>query len=442
MQRFAPPRILIPGLIAIAVFMTGDGFELTFLSKYLVSLGLAATQASTVITAYGLLAALAGWASGVLAETFGVRRIMLIGAAWWVCLHLVLLCVALPSRSFALILPVYALRGLAYPLFIYSFVVHITQKVPAATRASAMGWFWTAYSVGVGCLGSWIPARTVPVIGEYRTLWFSLAWSVAGAGICFVMVGRDDRRSTAPDGRGTLQALSSGVTLIGRNRQIALTTVVRVICNLSLYGFPVVMPLYLTDRAYGGAWFSMSQWMTVWGIQFATTVVGNVLWGWVGDRYGWMRQMRWYGCWFCALATLGFYYAPQVLGGSTAALTALAVLLGLGFTAFVPMGAVFPALAPREQGAAISANNLASGLTTFVGPGIVTLLLPVAGVAGVCWTYAGLYLLGSLLTVWIRPPQPGFDEHGRRVARLEPETRPAATARPILQHAPQGASLS
>ncbi|MBE6481815.1 MAG: hypothetical protein E7Z94_05460 [Actinomyces ruminicola] len=43
--------------------MTGDGDEPTFLSKYLVSLGFAATQASTVITAYGLMAALAGGAS-------------------------------------------------------------------------------------------------------------------------------------------------------------------------------------------------------------------------------------------------------------------------------------------------------------------------------------------------------------------------------------------
>ncbi|WP_180272212.1 hypothetical protein [Actinomyces ruminis] len=38
------------------------------LPKYLVCLGFAAAQAATAITAYGLMAALAGWASGVLAE--------------------------------------------------------------------------------------------------------------------------------------------------------------------------------------------------------------------------------------------------------------------------------------------------------------------------------------------------------------------------------------
>ncbi|MBW3070208.1 MFS transporter [Actinomyces sp. 594] len=414
-MRLAPPKILIPGLIAIAVFMTGDGFELTFLSKYLVSLGFAATQASTVITAYGLMAALAGWASGVMAETFGVRRIMLIGAGLWISLHLMFIGVAIPSGLYPLILVVYAGRGLAYPLFIYSFVVYITQKVAPASRASAMGWFWTAYSIGIGCLGSWIPARTINFIGERGTLWFSLAWTITGGLLCLLFVGRGEPQPVRGDLRDTLRQLSVGVTILGTNREVALTAIVRVICNLSLYGFPVIMPLYLTTAGYGEEWFTMPQWMTIWGIQFAVTVFGNLFWGWIGDRYGWMRQMRWYGCWFCAAATLGFYYVPQFLGGNMIALGAAAVLLGMGVTAFVPMAAVFPALAPEHRGAAISANNLASGLTTFVGPGLVTLLLPHIGVAGVCWTYTALYLLGSLITVFIHPDQPGFDRNGRRL---------------------------
>lgn len=73
-------RKLLPGFLAIAVFMTGDGFELTFLSKYVVDQGFSSSQASLLFTMYGLVAALAGWSSGVLAELFGAKRIMLIGA--------------------------------------------------------------------------------------------------------------------------------------------------------------------------------------------------------------------------------------------------------------------------------------------------------------------------------------------------------------------------
>ncbi|WP_243106755.1 MFS transporter [Actinomyces lilanjuaniae] len=96
----------------------------------------------------------------------------------------------------------------------------------------------------------------------------------------------------------------------------------------------------------------------------------------------------------------------------------------MGFTAFVPMGAIFPAIAPEHRGAAISAHNLASGLTTFFGPAIATALLPFVGFGGVCWAYALLYLLGSLITVFIRPPQPGFTPEGRRL----PVSREAASA--------------
>ena len=96
-----------------------------------------------------------------------------------------------------------------------------------------------------------------------------------------------------------------------------------------------------------------------------------------------------------------------------------AVVLGLGISAFVPMGAVFPALAPEHKGAAISAHNLASGLTTFFGPLIATVLISTVGFGGVCWTYATCYAIGSLATFGIHPHQPGFDDRGHRIATIE-----------------------
>ena len=149
------------GFIAIAVFMTGDGFELTFLSKYIVDQGFSSSQASLMFTMYGLMAAVAGWASGVLAEMFGAKRIMLIGAISWICLHLVFLTMALPSGSYALMLAVYAMRGVGYPLFIYSFVVLISQTVDPGKLATAMGWFWTSYSFGIGVFGAYLPRFTM-----------------------------------------------------------------------------------------------------------------------------------------------------------------------------------------------------------------------------------------------------------------------------------------
>ena len=61
----------------------------------------------------------------------------------------------------------YMLRGMGYPLFIYSFVVLLAQTVDPGKLASAMGWFWTSYSFGIGVFGAYLPAFITPVIGEY-----------------------------------------------------------------------------------------------------------------------------------------------------------------------------------------------------------------------------------------------------------------------------------
>lgn len=112
-----------------------------------------------------------------------------------------------------------------------------------------------------------------------------------------------------------LRELSRGVTILKDNHQIALAAVLRVICNLTLYGFPVIMPLYLaTHTNGGGAWYQVTEWSTIWGLLFVVTVFGNVFWGRMGDCFGWMSQMRWWGCWLSALGTLAMYYVPQLFG--------------------------------------------------------------------------------------------------------------------------------
>src|SRR3954447_6381328 len=405
--------------------MTGDGFELTFLSKYLVDLGYTQVDAALVFTVYGFVAAFSAWSSGVVAEMFGPRRVMITGGVLWLGLHVVFLSVGIGSGSLPLILAIYGVRALAYPLFIYAFVVLIAQSVDRGRLASAMGWYWAAYSLGIGVLGTYLPSALIPVVGERTTLWLALIPVAAGLLICVTLVPRNAGSGAIAqtlDRRARLRELARGATILGENRQIMLAAIVRVICNLTLFGFPVIMPLYLASETGGGqAWFDVTQWMRIWGLMFAVTLFTNVIWGRVGDRFGWMRQMRWYGCLGCVVATLAFYYIPQVFGANMPLMMAAAVLLGIAVSAFVPMGAIFPALAPDHRGAAISAHNLAAGVSTFLGPAIATALLPALGPGGVCWAYAALYVVGAVITLFIHPPQPGIVQ--RRVARdVVPQT--------------------
>lgn len=108
LERLGVPRTLMLGFLAVAIFMTGDGFELTFLSKFMVDQGFSSSQASLLITVYGLFAAFGGWSAGVLAEMFGARKVMMFGACWWIGVHLLFLGVAIPSHIYPLILGLYA----------------------------------------------------------------------------------------------------------------------------------------------------------------------------------------------------------------------------------------------------------------------------------------------------------------------------------------------
>ncbi|BAN99855.1 hypothetical protein E05_50890 [Plautia stali symbiont] len=67
--------------------MTGDGFEMAFLSKHIVDLGFTPSQAAMVVTIYGLAAAVSAWATGVIAELITPQRAMTIGFIFWCILH-------------------------------------------------------------------------------------------------------------------------------------------------------------------------------------------------------------------------------------------------------------------------------------------------------------------------------------------------------------------
>lgn len=403
------PLALLGGYIAIVFCMTGDGIEQAFLSKYLVSLGFTARDSALVFTVYGATAALSSWLSGVLADVFTPRRIMLIGVAWWLAFHVLFLVFGLSHSNLPLTLLFYGIRGFAYPLFFYGFFVWVVEKSRPHELASAIGWTWGMFTIGYGIIGSYLPGFTIGWIGYMGTLWMSMAWVFAGGLLIFFFTGTDaplKPRHARDDGHqapGKLAEIGKCVTLIFHNRNIALALVTRIICNLSLFGFPVIMPLFYTSSRIG---FTVSQWAFIWGTFFLVQPVTNVLWGLIGDRIGWMRQMRWVGFVGCGTATLLFYWLPLHYPHNMKVATVAALLFAFTITSFVPMGAIFPMMEPDHKGAAVSVQNLGGGLANFGGPMLAALILPVWGFAGVVVVYGVLYYFAAVLTFFIHVDQP------------------------------------
>ncbi|WP_341533057.1 MFS transporter, partial [Enterobacter hormaechei] len=100
-QWLGLPLNLLWGYLAIAVFMTGDGFELAFLSHYIKSLGFTPAEASFAFTLYGLAAALSAWISGVVAEIITPQKTMLIGFVLWCVFHVLFLVFGLGQANYA-----------------------------------------------------------------------------------------------------------------------------------------------------------------------------------------------------------------------------------------------------------------------------------------------------------------------------------------------------
>jgi polyol permease family len=399
------PLALLGGYIAIVFCMTGDGIEQAFLSKYVVNLGFTAGDSALLFTVYGATAALASWLSGVLADVFTPRRIMLVGVAWWLVFHVLFLWLGLGHLNLPLMLLFYGIRGVAYPLFFYGFFVWVVQRSRPHELASAIGWTWSMFTIGYGIVGSYLPSFTIQWIGYMGTLWMSMAWVFAGGLLIYFFTGGISSTPNASIERGESKfgEITKCVTLIFNNRNIALALITRIICNLSLFGFPVIMPLLYTSPRVG---FSVPEWARIWGMFFLVQPVTNVLWGLIGDRIGWMRQMRWVGFCGCGTASLLFYWIPIHYPHNMFAASIAALLFAITVTAFVQMGAIFPMMEPKHKGAAVSVQNLGGGLANFGGPMLAALILPLWGFKGVVIVYGTLYYTAAVLTLFIHVDQP------------------------------------
>ncbi|MDQ9130385.1 MFS transporter [Serratia fonticola] len=410
------PLNLIWGYMAIAIFMTGDGFEMAFLSHYIKELGFTPAQSSLVFTVYGFAAALAAWVSGVLAEVITPQKTMLIGFLMWCIFHVLFLTFGLGQQNYALILLFYGIRGLAYPLFLYSFIVIIVHNVKDSSLSSALGWFWAVYSVGIGVAGSYIPSVTIPYLGELGTLWLALLFCGIGGGIAMFSL----RNVSVPKHQGSTKEkfteLSRAVTLFHSNKNILYASMVRIINTLSLFGFPVIMPMMFVDELG----FTMAEWLKIWTVFFATTIFFNIFWGIVSEKMGWMRVVRWFGCVGMAVSSLSFYYIPQYFGNNFYIALIPAVSLGIFVAAFVPMTAVFPALEPNHKGAAISTYNLSAGLSNFLAPAIAVILLPRFDTIGVVIAYTLLYIFAFFISYLINVEQPGFERKESELVKYIP----------------------
>jgi polyol permease family len=389
------------GFVAVLLLMCACGIESGFLSAYLVGRGISSSAVALVFTVYGITAAFASWLSGALSDLWGPKRVMFIGLAIWLVFHIALLTLGIGPGNYELILLCYGMRGFGYPLFAYGFLVWITVATPARNLGTSLGWFWFAFAGGFPTLGSLLATYFIPVMGQLHTLWLALIFVVlAGAALLGVREPMGSRR-LAPAGEDPIRTLLSSATIAWQVPKIGMGGIVRAINTAAQLGFLVFLPVYCT-KTIG---FTLSQWLRLLTALSVVNVIFNLLFGIIGDKFGWRRTVALFGGLGCAASTLALYYSMQGRPPNYMLAVVSGMFFGAMLSAYTPLGAIMAALAPDRKGAAMSILNFGAGASAWVGPAIAGIFLPIIGVGGVMWIYAILYVISAAITWTMKVPE-------------------------------------
>ena len=387
--------------LGLLVFMIGDGVEVGYLSPFLVSTGLTEHYVALMFTVYGVVAACAAGCSGILCERLGTRWVMAAGLVLWIVPQIVFLGFGLPGHVAPILLASYAVRGAGYPLFAYGLLTLLVKTVETGKLGLAVGLFWFCFSCGLPTLGVVASQFLLPVIGPVSTLWAALG-AVALGGLLALRLpaktpsierGRGEWRSSGATMRATAR-------LVRDNPALGLACVVRAINSSPSHGIVIFMPFYFARTLHLPA----GRWLVFLEVIFASNIVFNLLIGAISDFVSWRQTIVWVGGVGSALSCLGLYWMPATfapIGG--VAFYLAAVLFGMTLAGYVPLSALAPSLLPEHQGVAMSALNLGAGCSVWLGPLIVYLFEPVAGVKGVIVIYAAMFLISAFLSRYIVP---------------------------------------
>ncbi|QNL50440.1 MFS transporter [Olivibacter sp. SDN3] len=398
-NRVGLPRSLSWGYLGVLIFMMGDGVEQGWLSPYLLVHNMSIEQSASLFTVYGITIAVSSWFSGVLAESYGPRKAMVVGLLLYIIGTVGFVGYGMGSLNYPVMLATYAVRGFGYPLFAYSFLVWITYRTPQQMLGRAVGWFWFVFTGGLNVLGAYYSSWAIERLGYQNTLWSSIFWVALGA-LFALVINKDHFILKSSDNSNTkTQELMKGFTIIKEEPKVLLGGIVRVINTTAQFAFPVFLPIYMAQFN-----ISTKEWLQIWGTIFTANIVFNLIFGFIGDRLGWRNTIIWFGGIGCGITTLLLFYAPAWFGGNYWIIMMAGVLWGALLAGYVPLSALVPSLVTKDKGAAMAILNLGAGLPVFVGPAIVGLLIGSIGSEGVIWILAGLYFLSAVLTTFITLP--------------------------------------
>lgn len=408
-DRIGVPHSIRIGFLAVLIFMTGNAVETNFIAPHMErALGPHASVTATIISLYGLAVLIGSYLAGALSDLFGPHWVMMAGYVIWMVFQVGFL-FSLAAGSVPLVFLTYFLRGFGYPLFAFAFLVWVNAVVPRRRNGTAVGWFYVMFTGGLPTLGSLVAVVLIPTFGggnrgETGAMVASMALVTVGFALTFAIRDPNGRGRLVPRSESAAAVITDGIRLCYRQPQVFAGFWVRIINTAPQYGMFIILPGVIA----GTLGWSQSQWLLMSTYVYASNILLNAVFGAIGDNWGWVRTVRWFGVLGSSIGLLAWWYVPHwVEHGSTWGYV-LSVLAGVSFgvllAGFVPLGAILPAMTDHK-GAAMAVYTTAAGGAAFLGGAVVALVQPWAGDVGVVWAFVVLYAISFVLCSVLKVPQ-------------------------------------
>jgi predicted MFS family arabinose efflux permease len=389
------------GLVSIFLFMSGSVIESSWIADFWVNqdIGMTLGLAGLIISMFGVVAAVASFFVGALYEKLGPRLEMFIGAGAWLLAQVLFLAVALPIKSLPLIAVTYAIRGMGAPLFVYSFYTWVLYRSDPSKASTITGAFGFALTFGGSIVATTLAGIALPLVGGTALMWLGTVLVVLAAisGLTMIRYGATSRRGGGM--KDAMAELGRAVSLSWRMPEAGLGGLIKLIQGCSA-GFAVFYVTYLTTQIG----FEVGNAVLLFTAMGVAVVLGNLVWGWLGNVIGWRRTVQYCASLLTAAGYLGMFYLPRVTGTQWLPLMPAAILVGLGLAAFLPINAIVTTLTESEKGPAVALLHVGLGAGGFVGPAIVGAVVGPLGFTGAIWTLVAVYLLPLVIMHFVRLP--------------------------------------
>lgn len=395
--RIGIPASLFYGYIGLVFFMLGAGIETSWFSAFLVSSGYEIQLVSVIFSLYGLFVAIFSWLTSFFVNIFSVRKVMIAG----LIIYLVSAGILIAGIYFEL-LPVialaYTLRGASYPLFAYAFLIWITLRSEFKNLGKATSWFWFSFNLGLTIISPLLASLLLKFSNSINILAVGMGMALLGS--FFALKVNRDHLPAFNNNKSILYEMQEGIMILCEYPRLAIGLVVKAINNIGQFGFVIMMPIFLVNHGY-----SLSQWGIIWATTYVVNSFAGILFGNLGDYYGWRKIVCYFSGTLTALSCFLIGSVVFYFPGNFFLLMLAFIVFSFGIAAFGPLSALIPAMALEKKTTALSVLNLGSGLSNFLGPVLVTVLFQKFDGFFVLAVFAVLYLLASILAVFLKTPE-------------------------------------